>query len=240
MHAEVSANFNTIPVYGVFNTAPAHVTPMSSACTAMPPDWLTTSNERAGLVAKVQLNSGHSMPLLGFGTWKAEPTVVGEAVRAALQVGYRHIDAAAVYANEAEVGGAFAELVGDGEGKIPRAQLFVTSKLWNTEHAPEHVRPALEQTLRDLRLDYLDLYLIHWPQAFQKVEGTTRGFPRTPDGGIVYNTSTPLADTWRALEACVDAGLVRSIGVSTPTRASSERGGGRLRVCGASSRSQAE
>ena len=111
--------------------------------------------------ATLTLNSGQAMPVIGLGTWQAPAGQVGAAVKAALEGGYRHIDCAAIYGNEAEIGAVFAEAF--SSGLVKREDLFVTSKLWNSEHAPEHVRPALEVTLKELRLDYLDLYLIHWP-----------------------------------------------------------------------------
>lgn len=104
------------------------------------------------------LNTGAKIPLVGFGTWKAEPGRVGEAVRTALEVGYRHIDCAAVYGNEKEIGQVFKDVF--SSGKIKRSDVFITSKLWNTCHKKEHVIEACKQTLKDLQLDYLDLYLI--------------------------------------------------------------------------------
>ena len=94
-----------------------------------------------------KLNSGHDMPMVGLGTWQAAPGEVGAAVRTALEAGYRHIDCAACYGNEKEIGDVLAEMLGDGEGQIPRSDVFITSKLWNSEHAPAHVQPALDQTL---------------------------------------------------------------------------------------------
>ncbi|MBM5828700.1 MAG: aldo/keto reductase, partial [Cyanobacteria bacterium M_surface_7_m2_040] len=101
------------------------------------------------------------MPALGLGTWKAAPGQVGQAVQTALQLGYRHIDCASIYGNEAEVGAALTEALAGGV--VSRDALWITSKLWNDCHAPQQVRPALERTLADLQLQYLDLYLIHWP-----------------------------------------------------------------------------
>ena len=162
----------------------------------------------------VKLQTGHNMPLVGLGTWQIPPDHVSSVVRTALRAGYRHIDCAAVYGHEKQIGSALAETVGDGGGKIPRSDVFVTSKLWNSEHKPEYVRPALEQTLADLGLEYLDLYLIHWPQAFEKVAGTTAGRPAHSNGSMIYDFETSLADTWAAMEALQRDGLVRSIGLS--------------------------
>lgn len=148
-----------------------------------------------------------AMPALGLGTWKAAPGEVGAAVRTALQLGYRHIDCAAIYGNEAEIGHALQQEL--RQGTLQREQLWITSKLWSDCHAPEHVRPALEATLRDLQLDCLDLYLIHWPVALR--HGVA--MPSVA-AELIPLEQQPLASTWAALEALVEAGLVRQIGVS--------------------------
>ncbi|GAL82723.1 aldo-keto reductase family 1 member B10 [Algibacter lectus] len=103
------------------------------------------------------------MPILGLGTFRSEPNEVYNAVLSAIKIGYRHIDCAAAYGNEKEVGNAIAEAI--KQGLVTREDLWVTSKLWNASHGEENVIPALNQTLEDLQLDYLDLYLIHWPVA---------------------------------------------------------------------------
>lgn len=145
-------------------------------------------------------------PALGLGTWKAAPGAVQDAVKDALAIGYRHIDCAPIYQNEPEVGGAIAEVI--ATGRVSRGDLWITSKLWNDAHAPDRVRAALKKTLADLRVDYLDLYLIHWPVAFKP--GVL--FPRS-GADYVPLEDMPIIDTWRAMEECVAEGLTRHIGV---------------------------
>ena len=147
------------------------------------------------------------MPILGLGTWKSAPGEVYDAVKVALQAGYRHIDCAPIYGNEPEVGQALTESF--EAGVVSRDDVWITSKLWNDAHAPEDVRPAAEATLHDLQIDTLDLYLIHWPVALQP--GVN--MPESPDDLIALEDQ-PIAETWAAMEDLVDAGLVRHIGVS--------------------------
>ncbi|KAH6887397.1 aldehyde reductase [Thelonectria olida] len=140
-----------------------------------------------------RLNSGHFIPAVGLGTW------VARAVEYALAHGYRHIDAAAVHNNENEVD-------------------FLTSKLWNTHHKQEDVEEALDKSLSDLGTNYLDLYLIHWPVAFPKPAEEGVRFPSDPADGGTHVIDVPIEETWKALEALVRKGKVRSIGVSNFTK----------------------
>eukprot|EP01051_Picozoa_sp_SAG22_P022120 SAG22_NODE_5174_length_1071_cov_1.158599_1_plen_210_part_01 len=153
-------------------------------------------------------------PQVGLGAWQAAKGEVGAAVKVALEWGYRHIDCAACYGNEAEVGEAFGAFFAKGLPNGRREDVFVTSKLWNSEHAPENVQAACEKTLADLQLKYLDLYLVHWPQNFEHVDGATASFPRNPDNSIKYDLTTTLLQTWAAMERLLELGLVRAIGVS--------------------------
>ncbi|MCA9313976.1 MAG: aldo/keto reductase [Planctomycetes bacterium] len=153
------------------------------------------------------LAGGGTIPGLGLGTWKSAPGEVGPVIREAIRLGYRHIDCARAYGNEKEIGAAIEGAIHDGD--VTRDDLFITSKLWNDSHAKDAVRPALEKTLADLRLDHLDLYLMHWPVSLKpKV-----GFPRSADD-LISEADLPLTETWAAMEACHDAGLSRHLGVS--------------------------
>lgn len=161
------------------------------------------------MVPTVKLSSGYDFPILGLGTWKSQPGQVAAAVKHALKVGYRHIDCAYVYENEAEVGQGLKEAM--EELGIKREEIFVTSKLWNVFHHPDDVEMAFKRSLDALGLEYLDLFLIHWPTAF--LRGMNM-FPRNEDGDLIYDSSIPHTDTWKAFEKLVEKGLVKSIGVS--------------------------
>jgi alcohol dehydrogenase (NADP+) len=166
-------------------------------------------------VPRRRLRTGATMPAIGFGTFGSDhvdAATVAQAVLGAARAGYRHFDCAAVYRNEAEIGVSLERIQADGSAS--REDLWITSKLWNDRHAPDDVLPTLRKTLEDLRLDYLDLYLIHWP------------FPNTHAPGVDVTARDPSSQpyrpehylaTWRQLEQAVDLGLVRHIGTSNMT-----------------------
>ncbi len=159
---------------------------------------------------------GSEMPQIGLGTWKIQPGDCAALVRQAVACGYRHFDCACDYGNEAQVGDGLNQAL--AEGICTRDQLWVTSKLWNTYHRPEHVRAACQRTLDDLRLDYLDLYLIHFPLSQRFVPFAKRyppGWIFDPDATNprVEEDPVPLAQTWHAMEQLRADGMVREIGV---------------------------
>ncbi len=159
---------------------------------------------------KIALNNGSgAIPALGFGTLIPDPVATNTATKAALEAGFRQLDAAERYRNEKQVGEAMQEVF--GAGKIKREEVFVATKLWNNNHRPERVKPAFEASLKRLQLDYIDLYLIHTPFAFQPGDEQD---PRDASGNVIYDTGVTLLDTWRALERLVDEGRCKAIGLS--------------------------
>ncbi len=161
-------------------------------------------------MTRMPLNHGGGhLPALGFGTLIPDPAVTITATRGALEAGFRHFDCAERYRNEREVGEALQ--VGLAAGGIAREEIFVTTKLWNSNHRPERVEPAFEASLDRLKLNYLDLYLIHTPFAFQPGDEQD---PRDQNGNVLYDHGVTLLDTWRAMESLVDPGKCRAIGLS--------------------------
>src|ERR1700753_2696925 len=161
-------------------------------------------------IARIPLSHGAGqMPALGFGTLIPDSAVTISATRDALEAGFRHFDCAERYGNEREVGEALQ--AGVAAGGIAREDIFVTTKLWNTNHRPERVEPAFNASLLKLGLNYLDLYLIHTPFAFQPGDNPD---PRDQNGNVIYDRGVTLLDTWRALESLVDEGRCRAIGLS--------------------------
>ena len=160
------------------------------------PNLLASAAPMTPDARELTLASGAKMPLIGLGTWEADPGVVGSAVQASLDAGCRHLDCAAAYRNEHEVGEALAA------SSVPRKEIFITSKLWNDRRRPADVEAALEKTLSRLGTDYLDLYLIHWPVVWAK------------DSVMKPDAQASLRETWQTLEKLVDAGKIKHIGVS--------------------------
>src|SRR3954470_7753013 len=159
---------------------------------------------------KLALSNGSgAIPALGFGTLIPDPVATRNATKAALEAGFRGIDTAERYQTEKEVGEAMAEVF--EAGTIKREDVFVATKLWNTNHRPERVKPAFEASLKKLRLDYLDLYLIHTPFAFQPGDAQD---PRDANGDVIYDKGVTLSETWSAIEKLVEEGKCKAIGLS--------------------------
>ncbi|XP_012864705.1 PREDICTED: aldo-keto reductase family 1 member C3-like isoform X4 [Dipodomys ordii] len=164
---------------------------------------------------RVALNDGHFMPVLGFGTVVPEKVPMSEALKAtklAIDAGFRHIDSAYLYQVEEEVGLAIRSKIADGT--VKREDMFYTTKLWPTFSRPELVRLSLELSLKKLQLDYVDLFIIHFPMPLQPGDQVV---PRDENGKLLFET-VDLCDTWEAMEKCKDAGLAKSIGVSNFNR----------------------
>ena len=160
--------------------------------------------------------TGQQMPAVGLGLWKIDPQSVAETVYEAIKRGYRHLDSAADYGNEKQVGEGIAQALADG--LCAREDLWITSKLWNTYHRKEHVQAACERSLSDLGLDYFDLYLVHFPIPLQYVDFDQRYPPEwiydpNAENPCMALDSVPLSETWAAMEELVENRLVRKIGV---------------------------
>ncbi|XP_070458067.1 aldo-keto reductase family 1 member C23 [Equus przewalskii] len=164
---------------------------------------------------RVELNDGHFIHALGFGTYapnEVPKSKAVEATKSAIDAGFRHIDCAHLYDNEKEVGLAIRSKIQDGT--VKREDIFCTSKLWATSLRLQLVRPALEKSLKNLQLDYVDLYIIHFPVAVKPGE---EHLPQDEQGRMIFDT-VDLCATWEAIEKCKDAGLTKSIGVSNFNR----------------------
>src|SRR6185436_21172594 len=152
-------------------------------------------------IPPLRIANGKQMPVIGLGMWKVDKPTVPALVEEAARTGYRHFDCASDYGNEAEVGAGLQNVMRAGTAR--REDLWVTSKLWNTNHAADHVRPACERSLRDLKLDYLDLYLIHFPIALEYVSPEKRypagWFPEADSAEPRMRPArVPISETWQA------------------------------------------
>ena len=162
---------------------------------------------------KIPLNNGSgAIPAVGFGTLIPDPVTTKQATKTALEMGFRHLDCAERYRNEDAVGEAMQEVF--KAGAIRREDIFVTTKLWNTNHRPERVKPAFDASRRRLQIDTVDCYLIHTPFAFRPGDEQD---PRDERDQVIYDSGVTLVDTWRALERLVDEGKCKSIGLSDVT-----------------------
>lgn len=184
---------------------------------------------KLGVKRLITMRDGHRIPQLGFGTYRLTPSQAEEAVRFAIGAGFRHIDCAKAYNNEREVGHGLRAVM--QTRRMPREELFITSKLWPTDQHPDHVRAACKASLEALGVGYLDLYLIHWPVCWRRLSAgaaaTKSGldpekYPRLPDGSAPVDTSVRLVDTWRAMSELVREGLVKSIGLCNSSAADIE------------------
>ncbi|KAK7691934.1 hypothetical protein QCA50_005339 [Cerrena zonata] len=161
----------------------------------------------------IPLSTGAAIPQIGLGTWLSKPHEVENAVEIAVRNGYKHLDLAMIYENQDEVGRALKKVI---PSVVKREELFITSKVWNSSHQPELVEKELDETLKLLGLEYLDLYLVHWPVAFPPGRGF---FPAHPslEGEVEIDTATSLVDTWKAMIPLLKTGKVKAIGVSNFT-----------------------
>jgi diketogulonate reductase-like aldo/keto reductase len=172
---------------------------------------IMTNDEIRSTRIPVRHGSG-ALPAAGFGTLIPDPLATRQAVKAALETGFRHFDCAERYRNEQAIGEAMQEVF--KAGAIKREDVFITTKLWNTNHRPERVRPAFDGSCRRLQIDTVDCYIIHTPFAFRPGDEQD---PRDEHGQVVYDSGVTLIETWRAMESLVDSGQCKSIGLSDIT-----------------------
>lgn len=191
----INSQAKVVPRRSLFDLMLAYATGLSVVSQSVQPASAQSATKKT-----LRLYTGSLMPMTGLGTWESPKGEVYGAVQAALNAGSRHLDCAAIYFNEKEVGEALSDWL--AKSGVPRSQVWVTSKLWNDRRRPADVREALEQTLADLRVSYLDLYLIHWPVVW------ARNSLMKPDAGA------SLREAWQTLEQLVDEGKVKNIGVS--------------------------
>ena len=190
----------------------AQTEPSVSTATTLKPSGIDHSDR----VECFDMKWGSRFPKVGFGFWKVEQEKTAEICKTAIKVGYRHLDCACDYGNEVQVGEGIAAAISDGI--CEREDLWITSKLWNTYHAPHNVHQACERSLNDLGVDYLDLYLIHFPIAQRFVPFEKRyppGWffdPNAPEP-VIEEERIPLAETWQAMEDLAKSGLVKNIGI---------------------------
>ncbi|ROT35001.1 NAD(P)H-dependent D-xylose reductase [Sodiomyces alkalinus F11] len=165
-------------------------------------------------IPTIKLNSGYDMPQVGFGLWKVDNAIAADTVYNAIKTGYRLFDGAADYGNEVEVGKGVARAIQDG--LVKREELFLVSKLWNTDHKAEHVEKMARKQLADLGIDYFDLYFIHFPVALEHVDPSVRYPPGWFYDGVseIRRSDATIQETWTAMEGLVEKGLARSIGIS--------------------------
>ncbi|KAK9875413.1 hypothetical protein WA026_007806 [Henosepilachna vigintioctopunctata] len=171
------------------------------------------------IVPNFTLNTGKKIPSIGYGTWQAKDEELEKALDAALETGYRHIDTAYVYGNEKVIGNVLKKWI--SQGKLKREDLFLVTKLPTFGNRPENVNKYMQRSLKNLQVDYVDLYLVHLPFALKEVEG--KPHPKTPEGNIDLDTTTDHIALWKEMEKLVDAGYTKAIGLSNFNKTQVER-----------------